>query len=147
MAEEGNNFKLIVGIAVLMVVIAAGTSYMFMNYFAKSGNKTETVAKKENIGPTYSLGDFVVNLSGSGGYQYIKANIVVEVSKNNLVEELEKRSPQIRDRIISILRGQKLEDIQKPGTEVLKNNIKVSLNQILAGGKITNVWFTQLVVQ
>lgn len=145
MAREGSNFKLFAGIAILMVVIAAGTSYMFMNFFAEKSDKV--VAGKQGIGPTYSLGDFVVNLSGSGGYQYIKANIVVEVNRDSLVEELDMRSPQIRDKIITILRRQKLEDIQEPGTKVLKNQIITSVNEILSGGKITSVWFTQLVVQ
>ena len=45
-----------------------------------------------------------MNLTGSRGYQYVQASIVVEVSTDNVIDELEKRSPQIRDCIIAILR-------------------------------------------
>lgn len=145
MAKEGLGFRNILGIAVLMIVIAAGTSYGFMT-FLTNNNNVQTVSKTA-IGPTYSLGDFVVNLSGTRGYQYIKASIVVEVSTDIVISELEKRSPQIRDGIISILRDQKVDDIEEPGAKVIKNRIMTKLNDILGTGDITRVWFTQLVVQ
>lgn len=145
MAKEGMNFKSILGIALLMIVIAAATSYGFMLFFTND-DTTEQV-NKSSIGPTYSLGDFVVNLSGSRGYQYIKASIVVEVSTDAVIDELEKRSPQVRDGIISILRDQKVADIEEPGAKVIKNRILTKLNEILGTGDITRVWFTQLVVQ
>lgn len=144
MAKEGLTFKGVVGIAILMIIIAAGTSYGFMRFFVNENVKS---AKEATIGPTYSLGDFVVNLSGTRGYQYIQASIVVEVSTDNVLSELEKRSPQIRDCIISILRDQKLTDVEEPDAQVLKNRIMNSLNSIIGTGQITQVWFTQLVVQ
>lgn len=144
MAKEGLGFKSILGIAVLMIIIAAGTSYGFMMFL--NNNNAQPVTET-TIGPTYSLGDFVVNLSGTRGYQYIKASIVVEVSTDSVITELEKRSPQVRDGIISILRDQKVEDIEEPGAKVIKNRIMAKLNDILGTGDITRVWFTQLVVQ
>lgn len=145
MANEGLSFKSILGIALLVVLIAVGTSYGFMR-FLTTNNNVQT-ANKITIGPTYSLGDFVVNLSGTRGYQYIKASIVVEVSTDNVISELEKRSPQVRDGIISILRDQKVADIEEADANVIKNRIMAKLNDILGTGDITRVWFTQLVVQ
>jgi flagellar protein FliL len=130
----------------LVIIIAAGTSFAFMTFFNTRAN-IEAEREMNKIGPTYSLGDFVVNLSGSGGYQYIKASIVVEVNDKKVVSELDRRSPQIRDVIIAILRDQKIQDIEEPGAEIIKNQIELELNQILNIGEITAVWFTQLVVQ
>ena len=143
--KEGVSFKTILGIGILMFLIAAGTSYGFITFI--NYNDDPQQATKNSIGPTYSLGDFVVNLSGNRGYQYIQASIVVEVSTDNVIAELDKRSPQIRDGIISILREQEVDDIEEPGATVIKNRIITQLNEILLTGEITQVWFTQLVVQ
>lgn len=144
MAKEGLTFKSIMGIMILMIIIAAGTSYGFMRLMAiNNGNRVN----ETTIGPTYSLGDFVVNLSGTRGYQYIQASIVVEVTTENVLDELDKRSPQIRDGIISILRDQKVVDIEEPDAEVIKNRIMAVLNDMLKTGNVSQVWFTQLVVQ
>ena len=149
MAEEndnggsGNILKMI-GIFVLVIIIAAGTSYGVMTYF-NADKKEET--KKAEFGPTYSLGDFTVNLAGSGGYQFIKASIVVEVSDEKVISELEKRSPQLRDIIISNMREASIQEIEEPGAKKIKVSVKTELNKILNSGKIEHVWFTQLVVQ
>lgn len=144
MAKEGLTFRSVLAIAVLMLVIAAGTSYGFMMFFMHGSTER---AREVTIGPTYSLGDFVVNLTAGRGYQYIQASIVVEVSTENVIEELEKRSPQIRDCIIAILRDQTVTDIEEPDAQTIKNRIMASLNSLLLTGQITQVWFTQLVVQ
>ena len=143
--ENGMSLIKMVGLVLLIIVIAAGTSYGVMRFFDSSPANSKTLSEK--VGPTYSLGDFVVNLSGSGGYQFIKASIVVEVDEDKVVSELEKRSPQIRDRIITIMRGSDIEAIREPDAKSIKNLIINSLNTILNKGNITNVWFTKLVVQ
>ncbi len=145
--KDGVGLKTIIVIGILMILIAAVTSYTFMTFFSSYGNDQDVTGNAANIGPTYNLGDFVVNLSGTGGYQYIQASIVVEMNNEKVVAELERRSPQIRDIIISILREQKIKDIEEPRAEVIKNQIEVKTNQVLNTGQITNVWFTQLVVQ
>ncbi|MFI5359237.1 MAG: flagellar basal body-associated protein FliL [Halanaerobiaceae bacterium] len=144
MAKEGLSFKSVLAIALLMLIIAASTSYGFMRFFMLSNSEK---VREVTIGPTYSLGDFVVNLTGSRGYQYVQASIVVEVSTDNVIDELEKRSPQIRDCIIAILRDQTVADIEEPDAQTIKNRIMASLNSLLYTGQITQVWFTQLVVQ
>ncbi|MFW6380953.1 MAG: flagellar basal body-associated FliL family protein [Bacillota bacterium] len=151
MADEesgGRSVKLFIALGILMIIIAAATSYGFMTYYAPgqetNGNGGENSKK---IGHTYDLGEFVVNLSETSGRQFIKASVVVEVSQKDLVEELDQRSPQVRDIIISILRDQEIEDIEEPGATTIKNMIKTELNRVLNKGEITDVWFTQLVVQ
>ena len=144
MAKEGLSFKSVLAIALLMLIIAASTSYGFMRFFMLSNSEK---VREVTIGPTYSLGDFVVNLTDSRGYQYVQASIVVEVSTDNVIDELEKRSPQIRDCIIAILRDQTVTDIEEADAQTIKNRIMASLNSLLYTGQITQVWFTQLVVQ
>lgn len=149
MAEEesNNNFVKIMGLALIVIIVAAGTSYFILNYQSIMGKADATEEDNKDIGPTYELGDFVVNLSGAGSHKYVKASIVAEISQDDLQQELEKRNPQVRDIIISILRQQNLEELQDPEASVIKNQIINKLNQIFTKGKITNVWFTELVIQ
>lgn len=148
MSERGDvTVKLVIGIAVLMIIIAAGTSYLFMNMFLDSPDTETAAGENQEIGPTYDLGDFVVNLSGTRGYQIIQADIVVEVSTESTKEDLESRNPQVRDAIIRILRNQTTEDLQDPEIEQLKNEIQRRLNQVITEGEVTDVWFTRMVVQ
>jgi len=146
--NEGNNNNLmkLIAIFLLMVIVAAGTSYGVITYLTSTQQEEQKEEKKE-FGPTYTLGDFTVNLSDSGGYQFIKASIVVEVSDEKVIEELEKRSPQLRDVLISNMREASVDEIEEPGAKTLKRNIKNELNTVLNEGQIENVWFTQLVIQ
>ncbi len=147
MAEENDNggsmFKML-GIFVLMIIIAAGTSYGVMTYFSPD---RQVESRQPEFGPTYTLGDFTVNLSGSGGYQFIKSSIVVGVTTEEVITELEKRSPQVRDAIISIMRNAQISEIEDPDAKAIKEKLKSELNTILNTGKVSHVWFTQLVVQ
>ncbi|MGM0437054.1 MAG: flagellar basal body-associated FliL family protein [Bacillota bacterium] len=143
---KNNNFIKLIAIFLLMVIVAAGTSYGVMTYFT-STQEEEQKTEQKAFGPTYTLGDFTVNLSDSGGYQFIKASIVVEVSDEKVIEELEKRSPQLRDVLISNMREASVNEIEEPGAKSLKIKIKNELNTVLGEGQIENVWFTQLVIQ
>lgn len=142
--DNGGNMMKLIAIFLVMIIIAAGTSYGVMTYF---NSDKEPEPEKPEFGPTYTLGEFTVNLSGSGGYQFIKSSIVVGVSKKDVISELEKRSPQLRDAIISIMREASINQIEEPGAKDIKKEVKSGLNSILQTGKISDVWFTQLVVQ
>lgn len=151
MAEEktGITLKTIIILMVVMVVIAGLSSYVIMSLLVNDGQQTadDDPEKDEHIGPYYDLGSFIVNLSGSKGYQIIKTGIQVEVDEKQVISELEERMPQIQDIIIMTLRDQKIDDIEQSGAKLIKNQIKVKLNEVLAKGQITEVYFTEFVVQ
>ena len=147
MSERGDiSVKAVIGIALLMIIVAAGTSYLFMNIFMDSSGG-EAPEMRRQPGPTYDLGGFIVNLSGARGYQIIQADIVVEVRSDETKDDLERRTPQVRDTIIRILRRQSVEDLAEPEIDSLKEEIKERLNEVLSEGEILEVWFTRLVVQ
>ncbi len=153
MAEDNNkSMKMLIIIALLVVIIAAGTSFTVMKFIVPGSSSAESSddskeKKNESIGPTYELGSFTVNLANSGGYKFLKASIVAELSDKKVTEELDNRKPQIRDIIISILRAQEIQDIEEPEGNIIKVSIKKSINNIINNGEITSVWFTQFVVQ
>ncbi|AZR73869.1 hypothetical protein BBF96_11000 [Anoxybacter fermentans] len=149
----GISWPIVLGIIILVILITAGTSflmmYLFSNTQAKVDLNNENASKKkvEEMGPSYNLGEFVVNLSGSRGYRFLKVNLVVEVNKESVIKELEERDPQLRDAINEILRSQTSEDIEDPSLIKLKTQIINKLNEFLAKGEVKNVFITEFVVQ
>ena len=154
--EEGKNglMKLII-IAVSIIIVLSIIGFVMvkfvnpeqMNLGSVTGKEKEAQKQSDEIGPTHQLGDFTVNFAEESNYQFLKASITFEVSHDKLNEELNKRNPQIRDMVISILRSQNPEDIKAPSTDAIKNEIKTKMNETLNTGEVKNVWFTQLVIQ
>ncbi|PUU94681.1 MULTISPECIES: flagellar basal body-associated protein FliL [Halanaerobium] len=150
MAEEGQmNFKMLALIIVLVIIITGVASFTFFTYFSVSSdedNKDE-IQSVEDIRPTYNAGSYTVNISNNNQINFVRATLVFELENAELKKELEKRKPQIRDRVISTLRAQNKEILEEPGSDTIKGIIKEKINGLLISGKITNVWFTELVVQ
>ena len=147
MAEDGSKLGKImtyVGVAFLIVVLAAATSFGVLWYMTRDTGPDEI---EDRMGPTYQLGEYTVNLSGTGGFQYLQTNIVIEASEDVVLEEIDKRSPQIDDVIISTLRSQSIDEIQEPGANEIKKQLADSINEVIRNGEVRNVWFTQFVVQ
>ena len=142
--KEGEfQIKHIILLIMIIFIMAAGTSYLLLQfYITESGAEEE----KEQAGPFHSLGDFVVNLQASSR-QFLRVKIVVEAENNQVITELEDKTPQTEDKINTILRGMNLKDIEEPGIPSLKKELKNKLNQILSSGEITSIWFTEILVQ
>ncbi|GAB6098888.1 flagellar basal body-associated FliL family protein [Halanaerocella petrolearia] len=150
MSEENNgtNYILLGVIVLLSVGLAMGGSYFMLMKFGGINNdqpkQEEKTAKK--LGPTSKLSQFLVNLAD--GRQYVKVNIVFELSSEEVIKEIKNRKPQIRDNIISILRTKTYKEItSKKGTRNLRTEIMKQINKFLLKGKVTNVFFTEFVVQ
>lgn len=110
---------------------------------AKAG---EGAAAKSDV-RFFSAGDFTANLSGPASTHYVKVNVNLELGKELDEEEMKKRKPQIRDRIISLLNGKKPTDLQSTdGRNFLKEEIKTVVNGLLTSGKIEGVYFSTFII-
>ncbi|TDX51922.1 flagellar basal body-associated FliL family protein [Orenia marismortui] len=146
MSDEKKGLNLII-VVVLTVLLATGSSYfMFTKLGGMNNNKEEVNKASKELGPTTSIGEFLVNLAD--GRRFIKVNITLEVSNDEVVSEIGERTPQVRDAIISILRNKDTKNINSnDGVRKLRMEIMDQINQNLLKGKITNVFFTEFVVQ
>lgn len=150
MAEDGQmNYKMLALIVVLVIVITGVASFTFFTYFSVSSDEEngEQIQSIDDIRPTYEAGSFTVNISNNNQISFVRATIVFELENSDLAEELDRRSSQIRDRVISTLRAQNEQILEEPGSETIKEIVKDKINELLISGEITNVWFTELVVQ
>lgn len=107
-----------------------------------------------NIGPLYKLDTMIVNLADAGGKRYLRITMEMElkpaeeVDPVDLVEEIDKRLPQIRDAVLMILPSKTYADISHTtGKIALRDQIIAQLNGLLKKGQVSTIYFTEFVVQ
>ncbi len=146
MAERGRGRRVltIIGIIFLVVFVAGATSFGVLWYISQPD---EGEAGGMEMGPTHELGEYTVNLTASSRYQFLQTTVVIEVSEDDVIDQLESRAPQVQDSMISVFRNTTDEELDEPGVPELKNNIKEVLNGLSSEGEIRSVWFTDFVVQ
>ena len=133
-------------IGAIVVVIQQG---VLPNLMGKDTLQSlDTSDEKTEMGPIYPLDTFIVNLLGGKGKNYLKAKVELEMDSAKLKEEVDKRLPQIRDGILTLLSSKTHDDIKSlEGKFQLRAEIISMLNQYLKTGKIVNIYFTDLIVQ
>jgi flagellar FliL protein len=107
-----------------------------------------------SIGPIYKMDTMIVNLADQGGKRYLRITMEFElkpaenIEVKEVVEELEKRLPQIRDAILMLLPSKQYADIATTSGKItLRDEILSKLNAYLKKGQISNIYFTEFVVQ
>lgn len=105
------------------------------------------INKDDIVGKLVPMETFLVNLAGTRGGKLVKMNIELEVDGNAVMAEIDKRKPQIRDKVIILLSSKNYDFMSsKEGKLALRNEIKEVINEFLVSGKIKNIYFTDLVV-
>ncbi len=100
------------------------------------------------VGTITPIEDVVVNPSGTSGTRYLCTTVALEAAEPTVVEEIQGREPQIRDLLIEILGRRTVEELSDLKTrESLREEIKVAVNDLLASGEITGVYFANFVLQ
>ena len=96
----------------------------------------------------YGMDPFVVNVTGDGYNRFLKLRVELEANDTDLKEELDARLPQVRDALIVLLSSKQLSDITDfEGKALLKEDILERVNDLLDGGQVRSVLFTEFVVQ
>lgn len=159
-STSGNGGKPIILIALVVVnmLVVLGVGFMVwksrqtppstIEQVVEGEKKTEEHEKitPEEIGKVIPLETFIVNLAGTKGRKVLKVNMELEVKGAEIVSEIDNRKAQIRDFIIIILSSKTYEEVStKEGKDALRNEIKDNINTFLSKGKISNVYFTELI--
>lgn len=171
--KEGPN-KLILGVLVLnVVVLIAVGMIVFMDQKKKDaaesieklaegaaqseaghgeeaghGAAETTTSASANV-RFFNVGEFTANLNGKpGAAHYIRVNVNLQLDAGLQDEEMKKRSPQIRDKVITLLNSKRPKDLQtRDGRKFLKEEIMTSVNSFLETGKIIGVYFSTFVFE
>ena len=145
------DLKVVVIALAFMIIASVGSAFtaylmLSLNQQAVDAAKNELSAK--DIGPTFEVGEFTVNLAEPSSIRFIRTGLVLEFEKASDLKEAEKREPQIRDRIISVLRTCTLASLNAPdGLEKLRTALIDSINELFVSNSVTNIFFVDLVFQ
>lgn len=101
-----------------------------------------------DVGPMFPLDGFTINLLSDSGRRYLKTTIHLELRDEETAEELEMKSPVIRDVMIRVLTSKTLEEIAtSKGKDKLKDQLVNQINLRLRDGEIKNIYFVEFVIQ
>lgn len=129
---------------------------------SKSESKTEKVdkhgkaekPKKESAhaqtgdGIVFAIEDIVVNPAGTAGSRFLSASFGIEVSNAETAGRLEEREPLVRDALITILSSKTLAELtDAKQKEIMRLQIKKRLSLLLKTEAVTNVFYTDFVLQ
>ena len=157
--KKGGKKKLLIILVLLLLIIGGGgaAAYKFLVLDKqKSAKEKEKKAEKiveeikniEDIGVSFDVGTFIVNLQDKDADRYLKVTIVLDVQDDKIKAELQKRLPQVKDAITTLLFTKTSNDLRTPeGIEELKEEILKRINAILPIGGVKNVYFTDFVIQ
>ena len=151
---------IMIGLLVLLMVAIGGGLFMMwskvsgLDQVVNSPSQEESpeAIKKDSeetkIGPVFPLNTFIVNLADPGGNRFLRITMELEFADDGLRDEIEKRLPQIRDGILTILPTRTYQDIQTvEGKIALRTEIIAKLNDLLKNAAIKNIYFTEFVTQ
>jgi|GEM_PF-841829 flagellar FliL protein len=138
------NKKLIIIIAIV-AIIAVGGVFVVLQFVRKG----DTTPKKVEPVLVPLNKEILTNIAqDGGGFHYIKVSIVLEVTDGEAAKVVNSNVPMIRDEIIAIFKGTKVDELSTPGgVEQVKSRIVQKLNSVLSANVIRNILFTDMVVQ
>ena len=92
--------------------------------------------------------DFLTNPNNVDRLRFVKAHVQLGLSSEPVLQEIHGIEPKLIDIIISILMSKSVSEMDDPpDREVIKDEIKISLNKLLTQGEITSVYLTGFLIQ
>jgi len=153
------SIKWLIIILVLIFLIGGAIGAVFLgaremipdslNFWGtKASAKKEKEAEKRSQGYIYGMDPFIVNLVDQNPPRYLKVRISIESKEIMINEEYEKRLPQLRDIILTLLSSKSYKDISdSEGKKRLREEITSNLNQLLRSFQVRTTYFTEFMIQ
>ncbi|MDB5402100.1 MAG: flagellar protein FliL [Acetobacteraceae bacterium] len=152
-AKKG-KLKLIIMVAVPVVLLLAVAGLWFSGILPhalgmnKHDEHTEEVARP--VPPTYvDVPEMIANLNSTNHKpSYVKLSARIEVPKPEDAEKVKAALPRLQDMMQTYLREMRPEELRgSAGTYRLREELLVRANAAVAPAKISDVLFTQMLVQ
>ena len=156
-AKPKSKLPLIAGAAVLVLAGAAGGGYWWWSHRAPADPKAAAAAPEKTEPHTpedagvVSFEPFVANLADEGGTRFLRTALKLVVAGAETAKEVEENAverAQLQSAILEILTVQTAEAlVTREGKAALKKEILEKTGHVLHSAKVTDVLFTEFVVQ
>ena len=147
-------FLLVTVLLVLTIGLAAGFLMVWNKLSDLNAMGNTAVAAQDGqvqnaqLGPLFSLDTFIVNLADTGRSRYLRVTMDLELAFPTDAGKLQKKLPQVRDSILMILPSKQFDDIASmEGKMALRDEIIAKINGLFTRNVVTNIFFTEFVVQ
>ncbi|MBI4404362.1 MAG: flagellar basal body-associated FliL family protein [Deltaproteobacteria bacterium] len=98
----------------------------------------------QSVGVLYPLEGFLVNLNSDVGPKFLQAQMELELADPGVEEELSKKKAAVRDTVIVLMSSRSYKELREPsGMKKLRADLVKAINNLLATGKIKEIYFTQ----
>ena len=160
---KGGKSLIIVIVVALLVAVGVGVGAYILGAKQAHAEKRQdhsAAAKTEGeggkggppaslVGPMVDIPSFISNiLDKNGGTRYLKAAITLEADNAGTAAEIKERLPQIKDAILMVVSNKTFDDLRDlQGKMQLRAELLGRINGILKTGQVTNIYFTDFVVQ
>ena len=157
--KSKSKLPLIAGAAVLVLAGAGGGGYWWWSHRAPADPKAaEAAAAAEKSEPhtpedagIVGFEPFVANLADEGGTRFLRASLKLVVAGADTAKEVEENAvehAQLQSAILEILTVHTAEQLVTPeGKAALKKEILEKASHVLHSATVTDVLFTEFVVQ
>lgn len=132
---------LIIGI-VFLVVVAFGAGYEVL---VKKPSRPVPPTAAQLQAWQFPVSQITTNLNGSG---VIQVTFTLQAPNAKVAAELQARTAQISNAIISVLHNMSSSEIMQPGGQnYLRGRVRDGINAFLTSGKLTTVYINSLIIQ
>ena len=146
---------IIAGFVLFMAMAGAGFYILWQKMPGSPANSVTTsksVTEKEpptkGLGPIYSINPFIMNLAGSGGKRFLRVKMDLELKDQIIFEQVRAQLPRVKDKLLTILSSKKFGDINTvEGKSNLRAEIAARIDTLFSKGAVTNVYFTEFVIE
>lgn len=148
---NGKKKLLMIGVAAVVLLLGgAGLWFSGLLPGLLAGKKEAHEVHKEKSGPPgyVDLPEMVANLNGARKPAYIKVVVRIEVPHQEDVEKVKASMPRLQDLFQTYLREIRPEELRgSAGTYRLREELIARANIAVAPSAVTDVLFTQMLVQ
>lgn len=149
-ASSKRKLILLAGIPLVLLLAGAGLWFSGVLPHVLGMDKPKDHAEEAAVPPTYvDLPEMVANLnSGKGRPSYVKLTARIEVPKADDAVKVKAAMPRLQDLMQTYLREMRPEELRgSAGTYRLREELLVRANAAVAPAKVSDILFTQMIVQ
>ena len=150
-AGSGKKRMVLGLVGVLLLGGGGGAAWFFMggeNEEGKHAKEAHGEEHSEETGTVMELDPFLLNLADRDELRFLKVSIKLELDRPEEETDYPKKIPAIRDALLVLLSSKESQLLRTVnGKRRIREEIMTRVNGVMSKGKISNVFFTDFIIQ
>lgn len=152
-AGSGKKMMILGLVGVLLLGGGGGAAWFFMGgddkeEGEKHAKKDQTEEHAEEPGPVMELEPFLLNLADRDELRFLKVSIKLELDRPEEETDYPNKVPAIRDVLLVLLSSKESQLLRTAnGKRRIREEIMTRVNGVMNKGKVSNVFFTDFIIQ